>query len=332
MATDVHATATQLGFDALDAPAREPARAWRDWVHGFIPGLRVERMAASPGAARGMPLGEARLWHITTPAEQRLHGAGTSRLERNAFISLKLEGDSICIHEGREIPFRAGDLWMGRGSDEPFMTFAEGRSTLLMLSLPWATLRASHPQFARRSVFRFAAEEPGVGFLRELLLHTLKLGGRLDEVQQRFTLAAAVQLCGVPLASRSDAQSDDLRIARALAIIEDRLHAPDLCAPGVADAVGLSRRRLDELFVAAMGCTVAARIAEMRLTRAAWLLGDPASSHLTIAEIGGAVGFQDPAHFSRAFKARFQLVPTHWRSAKLRPRLAVRRAGAVSGP
>ena len=47
--------------------------------------------------------------------------------------------------------------------------------------------------------------------------------------------------------------------------------------------------------------------------QAAELLAMPEASHRSITEIAFACGFNDSAHFSRAFAARFDTTPSQWR-------------------
>ncbi|HEX4232964.1 MAG TPA: helix-turn-helix domain-containing protein [Caldimonas sp.] len=54
-------------------------------------------------------------------------------------------------------------------------------------------------------------------------------------------------------------------------------------------------------------------IQNARLDRACALLEEPTASSVPVAAIARECGFSDPAHFSRAFRARHKLAPTAWR-------------------
>ncbi|GHF49810.1 GlxA family transcriptional regulator [Seohaeicola zhoushanensis] len=75
----------------------------------------------------------------------------------------------------------------------------------------------------------------------------------------------------------------------------------------IAEAVGGSRRQLERLFVSQLNETPAVFYRNVRLDRARNLL---ATTDLSIAEISTACGFEASSHFTRAFKARFGIVPT----------------------
>jgi AraC-like DNA-binding protein len=319
---NVLTTRDPLRFEQPGIATADAAHAWRDWVHAWLPGLRVQQLAKAPGSAHGIKLADARLWRIQTPAQQRVQAPAVSDPSRNGFVALKLEGESFVSPKGRrEVAFRPGQLWIGRASDVPVATFAEGPSTLVFLSLPWSHMVARHPQLSRNTFWCFEGGEPGVALMRDVLLSTLRVGAELDVAQQAVALGAIVQLCGAALAHSSTLDVDEVRVSRALAAIDANLHDPALSPARLADMLGLSRRRLDELFAKALGTTLAARIAEARLLRAAQLLREPTAAQRNIVDIAIAVGFHDPGHFSRAFKARFQVLPKHWRSTAAAPPL-----------
>jgi AraC-like DNA-binding protein len=76
----------------------------------------------------------------------------------------------------------------------------------------------------------------------------------------------------------------------------------------IAAAHGLSVRHVHRLFHES-GDTVAAAIRRGRLDRCRADLEDPSQRARSVTEIALRWGFNDSAHFSRAFKARFGLSP-----------------------
>ncbi|MET0930788.1 MAG: AraC family transcriptional regulator [Aeromicrobium sp.] len=100
---------------------------------------------------------------------------------------------------------------------------------------------------------------------------------------------------------------DDLNTAHraaARSYIERRLADPSLSASQVADSIGISPRHLSRVF-AADGTSVPRYILARRLDLARALLGKPAATSMTIAEIAHLCGFVSAAHFSNAFVSRF---------------------------
>jgi AraC-like DNA-binding protein len=129
-------------------------------------------------------------------------------------------------------------------------------------------------------------------------------------------LATLIQMMGMgDFGISGDASSRRVadRVRSALSFIELYLFEPGFTASEVAAAQGISRRHLDALFRSAVGHPVSAHIWNRRLALAATFLADPRQRDQTVAQIANAVGFNDPAHFTRTFKRHFGCCPKHWR-------------------
>jgi AraC-like DNA-binding protein len=103
------------------------------------------------------------------------------------------------------------------------------------------------------------------------------------------------------------------RVRRALEDIEILLEDGGLTAEVIAQRQHISRRRLDMLLCECIGSTVSAQIMECRLARSASWLCDAERTQMMISEIAYGVGFNDTAHFTRAFRKRFNRTPSQWR-------------------
>ena len=81
----------------------------------------------------------------------------------------------------------------------------------------------------------------------------------------------------------------------------------------VARAANLSPSRLAGLFKEQCGLSVLGYRDELRMSHAARLLNDSA---MGIAEIGGEVGYPDPAYFSRTFSRHLGVSPRNYQRSK----------------
>jgi AraC-like DNA-binding protein len=99
------------------------------------------------------------------------------------------------------------------------------------------------------------------------------------------------------------------RIAEAIIYMSDHVESP-LRMSGLARMAGLSQAYFGELFKAQTGSSPRDYLHLLRLHRACQLLQ---SSELSIKEIAVQVGYQDPFHFSRQFKAFQGVSPTEYR-------------------
>ena len=126
------------------------------------------------------------------------------------------------------------------------------------------------------------------------------------------TLVADTAGLAPEMRERGRSERRAAQLQRALQLIERRGAEPDLSAEGVAAELAISLRSLHQLFEPS-GTSFHQRLVQQRLARAAALLRDPASRHLSTVEIGFAVGFTEASTFYRRFKQRHGVTPGEWR-------------------
>ena len=97
----------------------------------------------------------------------------------------------------------------------------------------------------------------------------------------------------------------DSRVARAIAMMEAALDAPETVAE-IAAKVGISTRRLESLFRKDLGLTPGAYALSLRLAAARRMMTD--TKH-PLAEVALRTGFSSPATLGRAFRAGFGQAP-----------------------
>ena len=97
----------------------------------------------------------------------------------------------------------------------------------------------------------------------------------------------------------------DPRVTAAIARMETRLDAPEP-TPAIAAALGLSPRRLEQLFRANLGLSPAAYALTLRLASARRMITD---TRHPLAEIALRTGFSSPSTLSRAFRAMYGRAP-----------------------
>ena len=107
-------------------------------------------------------------------------------------------------------------------------------------------------------------------------------------------------------------------------MIERRLDEPDLSPARIAQSEGISERYLQKLFEST-GDNFSHYLRERRLQRCWAELSNPAEAHRSVSEIAFQCGFNDAAHFSRAFRERFGLSPRTFRQQE------VERLAALAG-
>ena len=106
-------------------------------------------------------------------------------------------------------------------------------------------------------------------------------------------------------------------IRQAKAFIAERLDDPALSPGLVAKAQGVSVRQVHRLF-ASTGSSLGDWVRQLRLARCAAALRDQNQAHESLTRIAFRWGFNDSAHFSRAFRSAFGQTPREYRSHHLK--------------
>jgi AraC-like DNA-binding protein len=126
------------------------------------------------------------------------------------------------------------------------------------------------------------------------------------------TPSAAIGILEATLAARFDPPPPDTAVAAALAAFHRAPHAVRVEA--VAEAVGLSRKRLLERFRDAVGLTPKQFCRVRRFQQA--LTQAHAARDVDWADVATSCGYYDQAHFIHDFRAFSGLTPTGYRAAR----------------
>jgi AraC-like DNA-binding protein len=122
---------------------------------------------------------------------------------------------------------------------------------------------------------------------------------------------------GADRETREFAEQRSVSAARRAAILHDiaaHLRDPRLGAASIARRHGITPRYV-HLLLEPSGQTFTQHVLQMRLERAALLLGDDDHQDRRIADIALEVGFTDLSHFNRAFRRHFGDTPSGIRAA-----------------
>jgi AraC family transcriptional regulator, positive regulator of tynA and feaB len=129
------------------------------------------------------------------------------------------------------------------------------------------------------------------------------LAGIASTLPHALAVAFGPHLKSRPLISRDDHHRERIKD-----FVKRNLRDPRLNTRFIAKEVGLSLRRLHELFVAEPE-TLMRWIRAERLKRISDELADPALAERPIANIAYDWGFRQPAHFSRSFRSEYGVSP-----------------------
>lgn len=102
----------------------------------------------------------------------------------------------------------------------------------------------------------------------------------------------------------------DFYIHEAINFIEQNFQN-NISVEDIADTCGLNRSYFGKIFKKSVGRTPQEFLLNYRMTKAAELLK---LTKLSIGDISKAVGYDNPFHFSRAFKHVYGMPPREWRN------------------
>jgi len=266
----------------------------------------------------------------TSIAETHLRriSAGTHRFERTQSlvraadedyyqIALAHKGRTLVAQDGRETLIEPGTFVL-YDSTRPFLFVTEGAFDYSVCLFPKRLLGLSHTELGAATAIRFDGRH-GIGAMVPPLfdaLHRLDVDG-LPAASQTALMNSIGDIYIALVRSRVDANAPpNLHLQRARAFIDEHLADPRLGPAEVAAACAISVSYLHKLF-GESGTTVTGYLRERRLQGCRSDLARPECAGLTVSSIGARWGLPDPAHLSKAFRARFGISPRSHRERSL---------------
>ena len=310
-------TVSRSHFSSEGLPAREQFDAFNDW---FAPLIRI---TPTNEVRTGFPFS-----HRSIGFEKMLflnYRRSGSLSDRDAQQVRKAPVDMVSIvtlREGRcDGQVEAGDYTLLPGevlirdASQPYRILSSG-TDVVMLNVPRDRFAAlvGNPGQVNARVFRGGL----MGLLRDHIASVIAHSDHLQPQQLYDVAIATDQLLAAALAPTRDtlfqaeAPLTALLIQRAQTYISRNLFSEDLTPDRIAAAVGVSRRKLYQLFEDQGG--VAHYVVGLRLDRARDVLARQYRLGL-VKDVALSHGFKSEAHFGRSFKARFKHSPGETREA-----------------
>lgn len=231
-------------------------------------------------------------------------------------VSLMLSGQGLLIQDNREALLSPGDLAVYDTSRPYSLIFDEEFATLVVM-FPRQLISLPPNVVGELTAVRISGSE-GIGCVVAPFL--AQLGANLDQLEgpggARLT-HSALDLVTAVFARKLGLDEVSFDPHRALvqrihSHIDAHLDQRDLNPATIAAAHYISTRHLHGLFQE-QGVTVSTWIRTRRLEQCRRDLIDPAFAERPVAAIAARWGFVDAAHFSRTFKAAFDIAPSEYR-------------------
>jgi AraC-like DNA-binding protein len=250
------------------------------------------------------------LTHATGPFRRGPRGV------QEALFVLCLKGNGWCEISGAIQGLRKGEMLVIL----PGTPFAVGAHASAPWTIHWAHAMGNQlDQYFRELTLVPArpiltvGEDPQVTRLFHETLNTLQRGrGFPHLLQASLAFGHLLALLVAKRCAQSPASSSAVgKVAETIIYMSENLHEP-LRMPELARLANLSPDYFSEIFKQQTGCSPRDYLHLLRIHRACQLLSE---SGLSIKEIASQLGYQDPFHFSRQFKAFQGLSPRAYRAS-----------------
>lgn len=292
-------------------------------VSSFVP-LDVSRVSADPfwGRLRSVDFDDAHVHEVTASQHmvERTESLVAVSDERFYKASLQVSGTGLLIQDGREALLQPGDLAI-YDTARPYSLIFEQDMRMLVLMFPREQLGLPPDMMRQLTAHRFSSTD-GLGamiipFLQNVSQNLDRVGGATGP----RLVHTAIDLITTMFANELDLEADprdshQLLMQQVRHYIETNLGSPELSPSQIAAAHFISTRHLHGLF-REKGTTVSTWIRERRLENCRRDLIEPLNAHLSVGAIAARWGFVEAAHFSRVFKAAYEMSPSELRARSL---------------
>lgn len=229
-----------------------------------------------------------------------------------------------------------GDLVL-YSTAQPYLVEFDGAFQQTLLRMPSAQLRAACADIGTMTGVALSGMQPQVALLRMMMESYFDAdhAGLPPQMAEHASLALchAVAACALTQLFGTASKRPDLRqyhLDRIRQFALGRLGDSELAIPHVVQALGISASHIHRLF-ASEGQTFGTWLWESRLQACHLALRNPGHARQSISQIAFAFGFSHAAHFSRAYRARYGMTPSAWRSGMALPLTAARAAAVPAG-
>jgi len=308
-------------FSTEEVHPKTAFRRWREMVcERLAPAaLQADDAELFRGKLEVTSIGSVPISHL---AYTRLRTEATadmirqSRRDNRVYAILRLSGNASYQQGDQEAKTRPGDLVVLNA--RPTVCMMDANSSLL-LDLPRERLENVLGSSRLFSAHTISGALASTTLAHTYLQQLVRVGDQLTPDAAERMASIGIDLIVASLAERMAQEvprsmHGNVTVQRAKAYVEAHLGDPSLDPPHLAAAMGLSLRRLQELFHE-RGRHISDYIWERRLETAAKRLSDPACAHLSIGVLAYGCGFASQAHFARRFKERHGMSPREYRQA-----------------
>ena len=295
---------------------------WRQTIFERIVPVELTNLGDKPfhGTLEGANIGALSVTRISqgairteaTPTTIRRHDKHDTLT-----VGIVLDGVVTSIQNDRESVQGAGEIIVLDRRPTVMATSADSRSLIIEISR--AKLEGLLGPARIYSALTIGTNQASTTLVTTFFNELIRIHGNLSPETSDRMASVGSDLLVAAIAERLAQEMPKplygtVLLQRARAYVENNLGDPSLDPVRLAAAVGISVRRLQQLFQG-KGLHISDWIWRRRLEVSSLRLADPGYAHLQLGTLAYGCGFASQPHFSRRFKAHFGMTPSEYRHA-----------------
>lgn len=300
------------------------AELWRQFISETFVELDCNGMSRDDffGELRARSVGGLGISTITTDAYDvfRTSSSINNSSTDDFIVSVQTEGSSTIRQLDREVTLNPGDFTI-YDATMPYHLHFESRLSQLVVKIPRDNLKQYIGSPETLTALHIKGNSGIAQITTKFAQSVFDQTNDLDEKNQTQIADTLVSLLSTSI-REATAQMERAPRNRATQLLRIKqfialhLRNPDLSVQAIAEAHDITERYVQTLFEPE-GITPGRYIWNERLKAAEIDLVNPLLLHRSISEICFAWGFNDTAHFSRAFKTRYTVSPREYRKKSM---------------
>lgn len=314
---------TQARYDTNDIPVKDRFAYWRESVCDSYVKLACEtdkrqQFSGSIDVTHYSTLSISKVTGLAHRVERRKSDISASH-DAYFLLSLQTAKTARISQSGHSTVLKPGDMALYSSTD-PYTLHLTDNFSQSVVQLPASKLISRLPNACMLTA-RNINGQSGLGKLvRQNILAFSEHINSPDPVLQSLVQETLIDLIATGLATQGKQKKELLLpeqqiILRAKDYIINNLGEPELDRSRVALHIGMSVRRLNEIF-AKENTSLSTFIRKMRLNAVADYLRDARFDHMSISEIAFHYGFSNLQHFSNSFRSAFDCTPRAYRAKR----------------
>jgi AraC-like DNA-binding protein len=229
-------------------------------------------------------------------------------IDERLYVQIVTSGVMSIEQNGETTTVRPGDMLVVDPQVAFKKSFRES-TRVVILNIPKSALRERGLRMRAPSAYMRGSVSPDVGVIREVMLHVASQAGKASNTLLARLGDQCLDLMDVLINGHNGSASYSARpvtALRAKQLIARNIGDPSLSVARIAAHLNMSASSLTRT-LRSQGLSPMRYAWSLRLEHAARLLADAPNS--SIGEVALQCGFANAAHFSRAFKDRFEMTP-----------------------